>query len=155
MAPFGPRHFLALLPSTLAAVCFYCGEPSSCRDHPLPWATFGVAWWLPACTECNLSLSDAAFPTLGARARRVREALQTKHRRALGRDCRERLAGTKGRVRLALLAESSLVATVRQRLAWADAVALATAELPTSELYAARAQLASCLTKLLGRLREP
>jgi hypothetical protein len=75
--------------------CVYCGFPAEHRDHTIPCAWTGVRTFavktVPACTECNLTLSDVPLFTIEdrrwhiiqrLRKRIVRYVRQRKYERA-------------------------------------------------------------------------
>lgn len=71
-----------------ASVCTYCGVRSGTRDHLVSktWAGMADRKWVltvPACAECNSSISDAAVHSIDGRRAIAKKHLRKKYRRQL------------------------------------------------------------------------
>lgn len=80
------------LGSTQMSECFYCGVINgNCRDHVVPhsyysnsrYRKYETGQMVPACNQCNITLSNHLFPTLQARAAYLLAKYKNKNRRLL------------------------------------------------------------------------
>lgn len=68
--------------------CVYCGDIATHRDHlvPRPWTGPGARRFVPtvpACSDCNVRINDAAVFTIAGRADIVAASLRRKWKREL------------------------------------------------------------------------
>lgn len=57
-------------------VCFYCGEPATCKDHTIPRTNFQYYGFdfresVPSCTECNTTLGGVNDSSIQDRVKRL------------------------------------------------------------------------------------
>lgn len=112
-------------PDYAAGVCVYCGETADTIDHLLPRNWTGESHRkcvpvVPACRECNSTLSDVFLPDVEERRDLVHSRYRKRYRRELLMVARteEGLAEFGASLRLVIERMQDLHYWVQRRLSW-------------------------------------
>ncbi len=117
------------------SACVYCGAMAQCREHYMCWSVNRVAYWLPACNNCNMLLSDKVHTTLAERCMYISGRLRHTHRKHIKADYSARLEGTKGSIRAAVHKAIAAQQELKERLYFLDLMAAMSANVNLSTLH--------------------